>query len=191
MRRISANYIFTCEDEKPLKNGIIEIDDDDVISQVIENSEAKEFASTEFFNGAIVPQFVSMAQLSEEERKRIPNKEKRLQGKGFFHIGLNNMVEFEEELKENKGNFCLGINHWGKNYQQEIFNELKSIQQGFPYLKFGEILNCATINNARELGIAGDYGSIRTGKKGVFGLIYPFDFKENKLKAESKLITDF
>ena len=191
MRRISANYIFTCEDKNPLKNGIIEINDENIISQVIENSEAKEFASTEFFNGIIVPQFVSIAQLTKEKRKRFLNKEKILQGKGFFHISLNNIAEIEEKLKENKENFCVGINHWGKNYQQEIFNELKFIQQGFPYLKFGEILKWVTINIAFLLDIADDYGSLSVGKKGVFGLIYPFDFKENKLKTESKLITDF
>ena len=188
MRRISANYIFTCEQEKPLKNGIIEIDNNNIISQVIENKESKELASTEFFNGIIIPQFVSIAQLSDVDRKRILNKEKSIQVKTFLDISplLNSMDEMNEKLKENKGNFCLGM-----NYRQEIFNEMKLIQQDFFHLKFGEILKWATLNNALELGIADKYGSIIVGKKAKFGLIYPYDFKENKLKPESKLIVDF
>ena len=191
MRRISANYIFTCENEKPLKNGIIEINNENIISQVIENLEAKELASTEFFNGIIVPLFVSIAELSKEERKIFLNKEKILQEKDFFHISPDKMHEFKEKLKKNKESLCLGINYWGGNYQQEIFSKIKFIQQALPYLKFGEILKWATINNALELDIADDYGSICVGKKAAFGLIYPFDFKENKLKTESKLITNF
>lgn len=58
MRKISANYIFPIS-SKPLKNGIIVIDDENIIADIIENPTSKEFANVEFYNGIIVPGFVN------------------------------------------------------------------------------------------------------------------------------------
>lgn len=59
MRRYSANYVFPIS-QPPIKNGIVEVDDNGVILQVINpGSVFKEIHSTEFHSGVIVPGFVN------------------------------------------------------------------------------------------------------------------------------------
>ncbi len=60
MRRISANYIFPA-DRAPIRNGIIETEDDGTIRRVYDfGGEMKELAHTEFLNGVLVPGFINM-----------------------------------------------------------------------------------------------------------------------------------
>ncbi len=59
MRRLSANYIFPVT-SGPLKNGIVEIDDNGIILDIIDTGGAlKETRNLEFYNGIIVPGFVN------------------------------------------------------------------------------------------------------------------------------------
>jgi cytosine/adenosine deaminase-related metal-dependent hydrolase len=59
MRRLSAHYIFPV-DTPPLKNGVIEIDDDGTILNIIDtHGKNKESAGTEFYNGILVPGFIN------------------------------------------------------------------------------------------------------------------------------------
>lgn len=59
MRRISANYIFPVS-SAPLKNGIIEINDQGVIHNIIDTKGAlSESRNLEFYNGVIIPGFVN------------------------------------------------------------------------------------------------------------------------------------
>lgn len=57
MRKISANYIFPVT-QKPIKNGIIEIDDSGKILS-ISQAQPCEQSGVEFYNGVIVPGFVN------------------------------------------------------------------------------------------------------------------------------------
>jgi len=59
MRRIAANYIFPVNNT-PLKNGIVEIDDNGVILNLIDTKgDFTESRNLEFYNGVIVPGFVN------------------------------------------------------------------------------------------------------------------------------------
>ena len=59
MRKISANYVFPITSE-PIKNGIIVLDDNNTIIEIIDNGgELKETYNLEFYNGIIVPGFVN------------------------------------------------------------------------------------------------------------------------------------
>ncbi|HBF87444.1 MAG TPA: amidohydrolase [Bacteroidales bacterium] len=59
MRKFSANYIFT-SNSKPLKNGIIVLDDDHKIIDIIDtNGDLKEIENLEFYNGVITPGFIN------------------------------------------------------------------------------------------------------------------------------------
>lgn len=59
MRRFSANYIFPVSNP-PIKNGIIEVDDEGKIVSIINPGRSfKEIHSTEFHNGIIIPGFVN------------------------------------------------------------------------------------------------------------------------------------
>ncbi|MCT4601358.1 MAG: amidohydrolase family protein [Marinifilum sp.] len=58
MRKISANYIFPVS-SAPLKNGIIVLDDDNRILEVIDTKDNfKEIENLEFYGGVIVPGFI-------------------------------------------------------------------------------------------------------------------------------------
>lgn len=59
MRRLSANYIFT-NSGKPLKNGVVELSDDGIITNVIDTGgDLHEIANLEFYNGILIPGFVN------------------------------------------------------------------------------------------------------------------------------------
>lgn len=77
MRRISANYIFPVS-SSPLKNGIIEVDEQGVIQRVIDTKgKLKESRNLEFYNGVIVPGFINAhchLELSYLKDKITPNK---------------------------------------------------------------------------------------------------------------------
>lgn len=60
MRRISANYIIPIS-SPPIKNGIVETDDDGTIRKVYDfGGEMRELAHTEFLNGVLVPGLINM-----------------------------------------------------------------------------------------------------------------------------------
>ena len=59
MRRLSAHYIFPV-DSPPIKNGIVEVDNDGTILNIIDTQgERKETANTEFYNGILIPGFIN------------------------------------------------------------------------------------------------------------------------------------
>jgi len=59
MRKLSADYIFTSVD-LPLKRGILVLEDDGTILDVIDtHGDLKELANLEFYNGILVPGFVN------------------------------------------------------------------------------------------------------------------------------------
>lgn len=59
MRKISAQYIYPVN-SKPLKKGIVIVDEDGKIIEIIDTKgELKESAGVEFYNGVIVPGFVN------------------------------------------------------------------------------------------------------------------------------------
>ena len=81
MRKISANYIFPVS-SKPLKNGIIVLDSNNTITEIIDTGgNLKEIAKLEYYNGILVPGFVNShchLELSHlkgkfQEKKGLPN----------------------------------------------------------------------------------------------------------------------
>lgn len=94
MRRISANYIFPVS-SAPLKNGIIEIDDQGVIQNVIDTKgELRESANLAFYNGVIVPGFVNTH--CHLELSYLKNKIKQKKGLPYF---LTHAVQARKEIE--------------------------------------------------------------------------------------------
>jgi len=96
MRRIAANYIFPVT-SKPLKNGIVEIDDQGKIINIIDTEGAiSESRNLEFYNGVLTPGFVnSHCHLELSELKNVL-EEKR--GLPFF---IQQMFEYRKQSKTN------------------------------------------------------------------------------------------
>ncbi len=93
MRKISANYIFPVN-SKPLKNGIVEINDYGEVTKIIDTGgKIKEIAGLEYYNGFLVPGFINThchLELSHY-RKKIANN--------------NGITGFITELTRIKNNF--------------------------------------------------------------------------------------
>ena len=94
-RRISANYVFTVKHEEPLKNGIVELDENGIILRVLDNPSNLELASTEFYNGVLVPGFVNAH--SHLELSHLKNKLSK-------HTGLTGFID---ELMAVRNNFSV------------------------------------------------------------------------------------
>src|SRR6056297_833816 len=96
MRRIAANYIFSLT-SKPLKNGIVEIDDQGKILDIINTKgELSESRNLEFYNGVLVPGFVNThCHLELSELKNVLEEKK---GLPFF---IQQMFEYRKQSTTN------------------------------------------------------------------------------------------
>ncbi|RUT77707.1 amidohydrolase family protein [Ancylomarina longa] len=106
MRKISANYIFPVISD-PLKNGILILDDDNKILDIIDTGgKIKEIQDLEFYNGILIPGFVDAFNLLSWPDF---NKEDFLATlKGAFKLKLRKRIE---ELQADPNLIQKGINH--------------------------------------------------------------------------------
>lgn len=96
MRKLSANYIYTCNNQI-LKNGIIELNDNGVITNIIDTKgDLREIPNLEFYNGVIVPGFINAH--CHLELSHLKNKIPQKTGlEGFIkHIIANRNSDLED-----------------------------------------------------------------------------------------------
>ncbi|CAM3953235.1 amidohydrolase family protein [Mucilaginibacter galii] len=72
-------------------------------------------------------------------------------------------------------NITLGTDSLASNAKLCILSEMRTIQQHFPAITMAKLLEWATINGAKFLGISDDYGSLEAGKKPGLNLITGLD----------------
>ena len=110
MRRLSANYIYTIN-QPPLKNGIIEVNQEGAVRKVIDTGgKLKESRNLEFFNGVITPGFInSHCHLELSYLKDKIAKKKGLPGflEGIIknreeknHVVLNSIKTYDSEMNK-------------------------------------------------------------------------------------------
>lgn len=91
MRRLSAHYIFPV-DGHPLKNGIVEVNDDGTILNVIDTfGKINETEGTEFYNGILIPGFINTHCHLELSY---------LKGKITRHHGLAKFIETLKNIRD-------------------------------------------------------------------------------------------
>jgi aminodeoxyfutalosine deaminase len=71
-------------------------------------------------------------------------------------------------LKSMNQTIVLGTDSLASNHQLDMLSEMRTILNNFPSLSFTEVLEWATVNGAKALGIEGNYGSIDVNKKPGF-----------------------
>lgn len=92
VHKLSANYIFPVT-SRPVKNGIVVIDKNNTIIEIIEPAKNKEYANVEFYNGILVPGFVNThCHLELSYLKHQISKHTKLTG-------------FIEELQQNRAKY--------------------------------------------------------------------------------------
>jgi cytosine/adenosine deaminase-related metal-dependent hydrolase len=86
-------------------------------------------------------------------------------------------------------NICLGTDSLASNESLSILNEMKTLEQNFD-IELQDLIQWATINGARALGMEGQMGSIEVGKNPGLVHIKDVDYDANcSLKhAQSELI---
>ena len=162
MRKIAANYIFPIS-AKPLKNGIIELDDSGKIVNIIDTKgDLKESAGLEFYNGILVPGFV------------------------ITHCHLK-LSQLKEKMNEKGHKMTIGTDNIDSNHQQSVLDELFTIQNHFPDISLEMLLQWATINGAETLGFDKDLGSFEIGKTPGVNLISGIDFQNMQFTGKSEV----
>jgi cytosine/adenosine deaminase-related metal-dependent hydrolase len=81
------------------------------------------------------------------------------------NLYIENSLPPLDMLLDNGCHIVLGTDSYASNWQLNIFEEIKSIQQHFPHIGLENILKWATSNGARALGIDDFFGSFEKGKK--------------------------
>jgi cytosine/adenosine deaminase-related metal-dependent hydrolase len=84
-------------------------------------------------------------------------------------------------------NISLGTDSLASSSSLSILDQISLIIKNFPQFSFGEILEWATINGARALGMEKEFGSVEIGKIPGLSLIYPFDFENIQPFNHSKV----
>ncbi len=89
---------------------------------------------------------------------------------------------------KNKGNIVLGTDSLASNDSLSILEEMTFLQSRFPDLETAELLQWATLNGAKALGITDKYGSFEKNKEPGILLIQNYEKEEKALlKKESKV----
>ena len=81
------------------------------------------------------------------------------------NLFIENALPPVEMLMRNNCNIVLGTDSYASNTQLSIYEEMKTIQINFPGIPLQTILQWATLNGAKALGIEHKYGSFEKGKK--------------------------
>lgn len=83
---------------------------------------------------------------------------------------------------------CLGTDSLASNVSLSVLDEMKTTMEAAPGIAFDTVLRWATLNGARALGMEKNLGTIEKGKNPGLVNIPVFDWKKDRLTAESKSI---
>jgi cytosine/adenosine deaminase-related metal-dependent hydrolase len=89
----------------------------------------------------------------------------------FANIYIGNGLPKIDELLKSDINICLGTDSLASNDQLDILAEIKTIQKNFPKIELPTLLQWATINGAKALGIANLFGSFEKGKSAKYVVV--------------------
>lgn len=68
-------------------------------------------------------------------------------------------------LLQNNLNICIGTDSLASNHQLSVLEEIKTLQLYFPHVSLAVLLQAATFNGAKALGMDDELGSFEKGKK--------------------------
>ncbi len=96
----------------------------------------------------------------------------------------NRLPDYNLFLKE-KDKVCIGTDSLASNHQLSVLEEIKTIQQHFPYASAELLLQWSTINGAKFLGVENKFGSLEKGK--TPGIIHISNVTNGKLTPTSSV----
>jgi aminodeoxyfutalosine deaminase len=87
------------------------------------------------------------------------------------NIYIGNGLPNIEMMLQNDAKICLGTDSLASNTQLSILAEIKTIAKHYPTITMETLLQWATTNGAKALGIDATYGSFEKGKSGKYVVI--------------------
>lgn len=81
------------------------------------------------------------------------------------NLYIENSLPPVDLLLQNNLNICIGTDSLASNHQLSILEEITTLQTHFPHLSLAVLLQAATLNGARALGMDEFLGSFEKGKK--------------------------
>lgn len=81
------------------------------------------------------------------------------------NLYIENTLPPVDLLLQNKLDICLGTDSLASNHQLSVLEEIKTLQLYFPHLSLALLLQAATLNGAKALGMDDVLGSFEKGKK--------------------------
>lgn len=81
------------------------------------------------------------------------------------NLYIENVLPPVDLLHHNHLNICIGTDSLASNHQLSIWEEINTLRIHFPHISLSVLLQAATLNGARALGIDGMLGSFEKGKK--------------------------
>lgn len=96
------------------------------------------------------------------------------------NLYIENVLPPIELLMKNDCRIILGTDSYASNQQLNIMEEINTIQRHFPQIPLAAVLQWATLNGAKALGMENELGSFEKGKKPGLVLIKDGDAKRIK-----------
>ncbi len=81
------------------------------------------------------------------------------------NLYIENTLPPVDLLLQNKLTICIGTDSLASNHQLSILEEIKTLQLYFPHIPLSTLLQAATLNGAKALGMDDTLGSFEKGKK--------------------------
>ena len=81
------------------------------------------------------------------------------------NVYIENVLPPVDLLLQNKLNICIGTDSLASNHQLSIWEEINTLRTHFPHISLSVLLQAATLNGARALGIDDMLGTFEKGKK--------------------------
>lgn len=81
------------------------------------------------------------------------------------NLYIENRLPDVDMLRRNGCTITLGTDSLASNHELSIWQEIQTLQKHFPAIALEEMLQWATLNGARALGIADTFGSFEKGKQ--------------------------
>lgn len=116
---------------------------------------------------------------------------KKANQKIFWCLCVNANLYIENKLpsvklfRKNTCNIVLGTDSYSSNHSLNILDEIKTVRQHFPSIETKEILQWATLNGAKALGMKNKYGSFE--KKKMPGIILLENLSDSEITNETTI----
>jgi len=103
------------------------------------------------------------------------------------NLFITNLIPDISLFENEYDRICIGTDSLASNDTLSVLEEIKVLQIRFPELKLNYLLQWATINGAKALGMDTELGSFEKGKRPGVNLLYNVDIQQLKITDKTQL----